>query len=242
MEPREITSFTYRPHSNECGPRTLLALAVTVCHPDPSASILLPYMDENIAQMSRWRIASSILQERIDLLIDLPQTSIALNHAPTWRRKANLSDLADLSGIDQSLPIINPPIPFPSNVHNLLDDMQPSYNSHSDSSSNPISPHYEYHATNTTLQQHNLSLGMSPVNDSTSGPISVVQPKITQWTTHQPFIPGVTNLSLATSIQLTHPHQVFMNHLQPFGTPMPIIDQTKILHVCVQNPQHSFRL
>ncbi|MFN9982180.1 MAG: hypothetical protein ACK53Y_19795, partial [bacterium] len=37
-------STTFQPHSNECGPRTLLALTVMGLHPTPHANMLMPYM------------------------------------------------------------------------------------------------------------------------------------------------------------------------------------------------------
>ena len=45
-------SYTYLPHSNECGPRTLLALSVFALHPNPSQNMLLPYMNSNITQIT----------------------------------------------------------------------------------------------------------------------------------------------------------------------------------------------
>jgi hypothetical protein len=43
-------SIYYRPHSNECGPRTLLALTIMMLHPTPHLHMLLKYMHPNIAQ------------------------------------------------------------------------------------------------------------------------------------------------------------------------------------------------
>jgi len=44
------------------------------------------------------------------------------------------------------------------------------------------------------------------------------------------------------SSALSSPHQIYTNHLRPFGTPLPIIDPTQIIRVCVQNTQHDFKL
>jgi hypothetical protein len=44
-------SVTHRPHSNECGPRVLLALTIMSLHPNPLENMLLPYMHNNIAQI-----------------------------------------------------------------------------------------------------------------------------------------------------------------------------------------------
>lgn len=50
-------SYTYQPHSNECGPRTLLALAIMGLHPSPNENMLLPYMHINLDQISRAWVA-----------------------------------------------------------------------------------------------------------------------------------------------------------------------------------------
>lgn len=42
----KVTSFTYYSHSNECGPRTCLALLTIAAHPTPTNNILLPFMHE----------------------------------------------------------------------------------------------------------------------------------------------------------------------------------------------------
>jgi hypothetical protein len=54
-------SVTFRPHSNECGPRTLFALTTMALHPNPSPNILLPYMSPNLAQILRTWIGSVLL-------------------------------------------------------------------------------------------------------------------------------------------------------------------------------------
>jgi hypothetical protein len=60
-------SLTYLPHSNECGPKSLLAASVIATHPTPSESILLPYMNPNIAQISKWWVTKSILNQKFEL-------------------------------------------------------------------------------------------------------------------------------------------------------------------------------
>lgn len=62
---------------------------------------------------------------------------------------------------------------------------------------------------------------------------------------HRPLINGVPTQSSTSDPQipmLQHPHETFDSHLQPFGMNMPIIDSTKILRICVRNPQHSFQI
>jgi len=46
-------SVTYQPHSNECGPRTLFALAAMALHPTPTEDLLLSFMHPNLAQILR---------------------------------------------------------------------------------------------------------------------------------------------------------------------------------------------
>ncbi len=52
---------TYHPHSNECGPRTILALHVLALHPTPNPEMLLPLMDANLAQIARLWVAASLI-------------------------------------------------------------------------------------------------------------------------------------------------------------------------------------
>ncbi len=56
----QCRSYTYHPHSNECGPRTLLALIAMALHHSPHADMLLPLMDPNLSQISRWWVAKTI--------------------------------------------------------------------------------------------------------------------------------------------------------------------------------------
>jgi hypothetical protein len=58
-------NYTYSPHSNECGIRTLLALSVLSIHPNPQEYSLLPYMHINLAQIGRAWVAIAILNSNI---------------------------------------------------------------------------------------------------------------------------------------------------------------------------------
>ncbi len=58
-------NYTYNPHSNECGARTLLALSIQAIHPNPHENILLPYMHQNIANIGCTWIATSLLNSYI---------------------------------------------------------------------------------------------------------------------------------------------------------------------------------
>jgi hypothetical protein len=54
-------NYTYHPHSNECGPRMLIAITVLMTHQSPHEGILLPYMHPNLAQIARTFVAASLL-------------------------------------------------------------------------------------------------------------------------------------------------------------------------------------
>jgi len=60
-------SITYRPQSIECGPWTLLALAIMGLHPTPNDAMLLPYMNSNLVQILRTWVASSVITGKVKL-------------------------------------------------------------------------------------------------------------------------------------------------------------------------------
>jgi len=68
------------------------------------------------------------------------------------------------------------------------------------------------------------------------------QHRIANWSTHRPFIPGVSQQEIKTHTSPINSNQFFDQHLLPFGIPLPSIDTTKILRVVFQNPQYSFQL
>jgi len=69
------------------------------------------------------------------------------------------------------------------------------------------------------------------------------QPTIMKWMTHRPFIHSVpTNRTAHTPSQPSGPREHFTGHLKPFATPLPPADPTKVLRICMQNTQNSFRL
>jgi len=85
-----FNSFTYSPHTNECGPRSILALTVLSCHPNPSENILLPLMDDNIAQLCRWWIAECLIDETVDITPFARQYSTTIPYSTTtWTRSSH---------------------------------------------------------------------------------------------------------------------------------------------------------
>ncbi len=72
---------TYYPHSDECGVCTLLAFSVQALHPDPHTDILLPYMHDNLAQIGRAWIDTTLLNSYIPL--DPLQEILTSSRQPT---------------------------------------------------------------------------------------------------------------------------------------------------------------
>jgi hypothetical protein len=73
----------FRPHSNECGPRTMLALAVMISHPAPHPTILHPYMSSNLAQHSRHWMCIVLIMGSVPLLEQKEVTQA--NHPPAMQ-------------------------------------------------------------------------------------------------------------------------------------------------------------
>ncbi len=75
-------SSTYLPHSNECGPRTLMALTIMSTAYMIHDKILLPYMHHNLAQIARtW--TAHILLSGIPISSDLSHTYPLSSFHPT---------------------------------------------------------------------------------------------------------------------------------------------------------------
>jgi hypothetical protein len=71
-------SQTFIPHSNECGPKSILAMAVMATHSNPHSSILQPYMHCDLAQFSHFWTNSLLLTGQVSLLP--PTTFTSYNH------------------------------------------------------------------------------------------------------------------------------------------------------------------
>ncbi len=87
-------SYTYRPHSNECGPRSLLAATVLALHRNPSPHILLPLMHHNLAQILRTWLAVQIVRDELDT--STIASILALNQHESILPTNQNSDPADI--------------------------------------------------------------------------------------------------------------------------------------------------
>jgi hypothetical protein len=67
------TDTTYRPHSNECGPRSILALTVLMSHPNPHINVLQPYMHPNLAMTARTWLGVCIITGTAPIQTPVPE-------------------------------------------------------------------------------------------------------------------------------------------------------------------------
>jgi hypothetical protein len=105
------TNYTYRPHSNECGPRSLLAATILALHLNPTSTILLPAMHPNSAQILRSWLSCQILNQEIDT--QAINALLEPSQPPIIQRRA-ISKPADL--IQWTTPRHGPP-PMVSTTH-----------------------------------------------------------------------------------------------------------------------------
>lgn len=233
-------STFYIDHSNECGPRTLLALHILAFHPSPHENMLLPVMDHNIAQISRAWIAAALVtgspnHDSLSTIFQMNQFSdtrhsIIMQSHPydilPWRREHN--NIETLSQEQDHT------------LHNDWEDQMESSSHHSTS--------LDIHTTDITGTTSNKSherITTHPETSIVSGAMSLPtdiahtrtnatlqQKRITDWTLHRPFFNGISPSATSTTIEAS----------LPTGHMPPKIDPTRILRIVMQNPQFSLQL
>jgi hypothetical protein len=229
-------------------------------------------MHDNISQISRWWLAKSLLLHHVDpFLFEIEYEHPKSSHPPTWNRSSNPAHLAMLIQPQKSYQMnnstadpttfsdynnatsISPPIVLPS------EHMTPSYSCpHTVSfpkeiqdimSINPIeSRSSQQKMTDWTIHtpfisgiklsatsndQVTPSLSYNPQN-----PLHLQLPHNPE-TSNSPIGAGTPNLIHSPP---NSPRQLYLDHLSPYGTPLPPIDTSKILRICMQNSQHSFQI
>jgi hypothetical protein len=109
-------SITHRPHHNECGPRTALALPIFMTHPFPHREMLLPFMHPNLSQILGTWVASVILSGEVyippsDSVLDQSNLSPRSEPASLAEWTPLPSNPSELSQIEASPAVIvhNPP-------------------------------------------------------------------------------------------------------------------------------------
>jgi hypothetical protein len=106
-------SYTYAPHSNKCGPRTLLVLTILAFSPNPNTHALIPYMHCNLSQISRWWVAKVITNQIFGTNVfstDYNQLDVVLPFS--WNQPANSAHLAPLNLIEEQKHLDMSPIYF----------------------------------------------------------------------------------------------------------------------------------
>ena len=178
-------SFTYLPHSNKCSPQTLSARSVFALSPNPVPEMLLSCMSSNIAQISRWWVAKSILSRDFNQYPFLTVLHHPNNFIPSpWNQISDPANLAPLhiaqtlATTQDTLPIDRVPntqVPSPSAYH-----LEPSIL-------------YIHHSQQTDLCNTHLPFLQNMKGYSGHQPKLVTQKRITNWTIHRHFILGVCN-------------------------------------------------
>jgi len=243
-------SYTYLPHSNEYGPHTLMALSVFALHPDPSQNMLLPYVNSNLAQISRWWVARSLINQEFPLnIFNRDVTPSQFTYPPLWNQNsdpANLAMLINTQIANISTQDSSPPLSTTlSNYKN--------YNDYPNIQSRTVDQTPDTPISNTIMSPLE-----KPTYQKTKSPN-----KITKWLEFRPFTPRVQtvaqrnipnnntkkptetlvgNETHTINIAPTHPRKNYTNHLSPFGTPLPPMTNSNILRICFQNTQHSFQI
>ncbi len=227
------TSYTYHPHSNECGPRSLLAATIMALHPNPSRDIILPYMHPNISEISRWWVASCILSRNTDSFSFIRSSDSLhdIGNVPSVHMTSSPHDLGILS--------------TNNDTHFFGDSVLPTQYDRGENFSLPdtVDAPDEMIQSSSLTDSHSL-----PYQDPVAAPITAHplpcknQQLIDKWLIHRPFIPSISYDTLTQRPgHPSNPSQIFLDHLIPFGNPISVVDQTKILRICMQNTQHDFK-
>jgi hypothetical protein len=263
-------STYYIPHSNECGPRTLLALHMMAIHPNPNIDMLTPIMHANLAQISRTWITSSLLSGH---LIDEPiiKYAQATSAAPTFSTTSlNIPSsiiqwTSAMNSNTYSLSLSQPSTDDDqyhfyanndnSNMQNLwLDKNQinqdPTENSpknKSKSSHNPTkitvaTPSHSSTNAITTSSQSKFKPTNHPIPHHSTPETDIKNKPIAQKNMTQ------STLDLWTEKRTHLKHNNILSRTDtdapiiPYGTPFPSIDPTTTMHIIMQNTQYSLQL
>ncbi len=225
----------YLPHSNECGPRTLLALHILATDPDPNENILIHLMHPNLAQIARTWIAISLLTGTVhdkNLLAHHNQRIplLSFQHTATSEPK----DLIQWSpGTENSTNFHSAPLG--KTVHTHIS--RPLTNKHLNTLTKEAqgTPPTRYSHTSLTKitsptprlspDSHLSQTSRSP-NDIKPKPSSSKQQTIHKWATNR----------------IAHLTQDDSQYEYPFGHEPTNIDPKTTFRIVMQNPQFSMQL
>jgi len=117
----DCVSHKYYTHSNECGPRTLLALTIMALHPTPHQLMLLPYMHPNIVQISRWWVANTIQCDSLHI----PSISMYFHHNVSVPSLLQMeASHLDLASLDNTYPELSSEVITEVSIHPVKQDNQ----------------------------------------------------------------------------------------------------------------------
>jgi hypothetical protein len=94
----------FSPNSNECGPRTILALAILSQHPNPHAGALGPYLHNHLAQVCCEWMGMIILTGKVHLLPPSPETTVQ----STPKRTIHYTPKSTISWAGPQPPLLTP--------------------------------------------------------------------------------------------------------------------------------------
>jgi hypothetical protein len=238
----------YINHSNECGPRTLLALHILAIHPHPYKEMLLPLMHPNLAQISRTWIADSLIsgsirQESITEVLKLllftdDRTSHIGQSTPydviKWESSTQGPELLPKNPCSGMNPTLN-------EITNLTElhltastNFTTPYNDKEDQSSVYIMTNRENCQfrlpllCNTTREYNHITDSPQPPSASTVEHDNLIrrQTRITEWTINKH---AENKCRYAESIV-------------PYETPLSPINSSETLRITIQNPQYALQL
>jgi hypothetical protein len=252
----------YTPHSNECGPRALLALHIMATHPNPDDNILIHLMHPNLAQISRVWIAVYIVTGKLHDTNILYPMSTTNNPVFSYTARSIPSDV----------------IQWPKRLDPMHEQTRSTpTSSQSVTSKTPSSSAASYLSASSPVDLETRSLTSSspsqePINRQRIPYDQEVSPEATQYsvtpfTQDRLYIPPTSNsidipttalddtptpssqslLKQETITKWTvnrgaHLLQDEASFLKPFGHDLPIVDTTTTLRVVMQNPQYAMQL
>lgn len=236
-------STYYFPHSNECGPRTLLALHVMASHPHPHKDMLVPLMHPNIAQITRTWLTHSMIT---GIIHDTPVNSIQSGTQIIYSSTSQ-SIPSDIIQWDVPTDVNQQIIPPSPNMLDYIPSTHNLYNS-DDSNKTPETPisikeSKRNHIKNDTSHPYdkNTSYSIRDMADIGTTPKStnvqqtqtapkVIQTTLDKWTFNRHLHLNDNN-DATKCIPITR-----------FGTEFPSPDPTKTLRIIMQNTQYSMQL
>jgi hypothetical protein len=185
----------YINHSNECGPRTILACHIMATHPFPFKEMLLPIMHSNLAQITRTWIASTLIGGKI--LHHTLDTVYSINQYPDTRSSYKTTSFP-FNIIPWTIPPKTPTYTIPSPSHTQL--MDETTNSSEEVNIEPFTPLLTDNnipilsrPCKNTNKEHETSISIGNENDppthlaTTKTSSNIKQTKISNWTARRDF-------------------------------------------------------